>query len=147
MPDIIYLLQPDGVVEELPQDKAAQYKIVDGETDPATVTPADLQGDPQSDPLVIAFNGVADGRGFSFIKALRQDLGYTGKVYASGFINPDQLSFAFQCGFDGVLVSPDRWEVYSAEGWQSALNPVVNLSYSLTQSQPIQSIWQQRHGI
>ena len=142
MPEIIYLLQADGAIKELPASTATLYKYLDGETDPATVTLADVQ----ANPLVIAFNGAADGRGFSFIKAIRHDAGYRDPVYASGHINPDQLSLAFQCGFDGVLVSTRRWEAYGAEGWRSALNPVVNLSYSLTESQPIGSIWQQRHG-
>ena len=141
MPEIIYLLQPDGNIEELQADKAADYKCLDGETDPATVTLADVQ----ANPLVIAFNGAADGRGFSFIKAIRHDAGYRDPVYASGHINPDQLSLAFQCRFDGVLVGPDRWESYGSDTWQSALNPLVNLSYAQTESQPIRSIWQQRH--
>lgn len=143
MPEIIYLLQADGTVGELPAEEATLYKCLDGETDPASVDFADIQGE----PLLIAFNGVADGRGFSFVKSIRQDHGYQGLVYASGYINPDQLSFAFQCGFDGVLVNPDRWEAYGAESWQSVLNPVVKLSYSLTESQPVRSIWQQRHAI
>ena len=142
MPEIIYLLRPDGAIEELQAEKANLYKYLDGETDPATVTLADVQ----ANPLVIAFNGAADGRGFSFIKAIRHDPGYRDPVYASGHINPDQLSLAFQCGFDGVLVSTRQWEAYGAEVWRSALNPLVNLSYSLTESQPIGSIWQQRHG-
>ncbi len=147
MPEIIYLLQADGAIKELPASTATLYKYLDGETDPATMNVADLQTGVQAEPLVIAFNGVADGRGFSFINSIRRDLGYHGPVYASGYINPDQLSFAFQCGFDAVLVNPERWEAYSAEVWQTALNPVVNLSYSLTESQPVRSIWQQRHGI
>jgi len=147
MPEIIYLLQADGAIEELPASIATLYKYLDGETDPATISSADLQTGAKAEPLVIAFNGVADGRGFSFINFIRRDLDYHGPVYAGGYINPDQLSFAFQCGFDGVLVSPERWEDYSAKVWQSALIPVVNLSYSLTEAQPVRSIWQQRHGI
>ena len=142
MPEVIYLLQPDGVVEELQAQTATLYKYIDGETDPATVTPSDVN----FDPLVISFNGVADGRGFSLLSALRQSAGFSGRIYAGGLLNPDQLSFAFQCGFDGVLVSPDRWESYGADCWQSSLNPMVDLSYSLTGSQSVQSIWQQRHA-
>ena len=143
MPEIIYLLQADGEIEELAVEKATLYQVMDGETDPAAIGLADIQ----AEPLVIAFNGVADGRGFSLVKAVRQDLGYRGRVYASGFLNPDQLSFALQCGFDGVLVNPERWETYSAEVWRSALNPLVNLSYSLTESRLVRSVWQRRHGI
>jgi len=90
MPEIIYLLQADGEIEELAAEKATIYQVMDGETDPASIGLADIQ----AEPLVIAFNGVADGRGFSLVKAVRQDLGYRGRVYASGFLNPDQLSFA-----------------------------------------------------
>jgi len=145
MPEIKYLLQPDGVVEELPADKATLFICLDGESNSTTESLADSLANSLSEPVVIAFNGVADGRGFSLIKALRQNLGYSGQVYASGYINPDQLSFAFQCGFDGVLVNPDRWDAYGSEAWKSALNPVVNLSYSVTESRPVRSIWQQRH--
>ena len=78
MPEVIYLLQPDGVVEELQAQTATLYKYIDGETDPATVTPSDVN----FDPLVIAFNGVADGRGFSLLSALRQSAGFSGRIYA-----------------------------------------------------------------
>ena len=97
------------------------------------------------DVTVVQFNGVADGRGFSQARALRE-AGYSGHLYAGGFINPDQLSMVFQTGFDGVLVSAERWQDYSEESWLSALEPVVNLSYALTASSQHRSIWQARHG-
>jgi len=139
MPEVTYLLKPDGTIEELPKDSETHYHFIDGETDPiALELPAD-------EPIVIAFNGAADGRGFSLVNTLRQNCEYHGHLYAAGFINPDQLSFAFQTGFDGVLVSADRWEEYGVDSWRAALGPVVNLSYALMQSDSIESIWQRRH--
>jgi len=94
MSEIVYLLKSDGVVDELSIDESSTFKSFAGEADCADIT----QSDVQSDPLVINFNGVADGRGFSLVKFLRAKLQVSGKIYAGGFINPDQLSFAFQTG-------------------------------------------------
>lgn len=114
---------------------------IDGEIDPLSLAELNLA----IDKLAVDFNGVADGRGFSQAKAVR-DIGYQGSLYAAGYINPDQLSLAFQTGFDGVLVSAVRWADYGEDVWTEALAPIVNHSYAITSSSAHRSIWQLRHS-
>lgn len=146
MPEVIYLLKPDGSIEELPAEHAALYETLNGETDPAALSHAEQCYKVTTGPVVIAFNGAADGRGFSLLNSLRYSIDEDCLVYAGGHINPDQLSLAFQSGFDGVLVGCDRWHQYGSASWQSALSPVVDLSYALTRSHAVESIWQRRHS-
>ncbi len=142
MSNTIRLLNADGTIEELDAIEASQFMYLDGEIDLAQLNANVIT----AGPLVIEFNGVADGRGFSLAKAVQGSLNYGGRLYAAGFVNPDQLSLAFQTGFHGVLVSDERWEDYGSESWQSALSPIVNLSYAGTQSPKLKSIFQMRHG-
>lgn len=140
MAEQVHVLYRDGRIEAQDAKTTDSYQQVDGETDPKTLTPFD------SISIVVRFNSIADGRGFSLVKSIRRDLAYQGNIYASGDINPDQLSYAFQVGFDAVLVSPERWQEYGESSWRSAVSPVVKLSYSQTKSESLQSIWQKRHA-
>lgn len=113
----------------------------------------DLDASPLSDQLQVVggwsgiikieFQSSADGRGFSLLSRLRQ-LFPDATIFATGELNPDQLSMALQCGFDGVVVSEPRWLQYGEAVWQAALVPVVNLSYRTTAGKAISSIWQRR---
>lgn len=141
MSDAVRLLNKDGKVSQPDAVAVSLLLRINGEADPANAETVNHH----ADVVVVEFNGVADGRGFSLIKALR-DSGFKGKVYAGGFINPDQLSLVFQTGFDGALVCGESWRDYGEESWLSALTPVVNLSYTITESGQHRSIWQQRHS-
>lgn len=141
MSESVRLLRADSNSEMLDVETISSLRCIDGETDALALDDVDLS----VTQLVVEFNGVADGRGFSLLKALR-DAGYGGQLYAAGYINPDQLSLAFQTGFDGVLVSQDRWDDYGEAAWESALSPVVSLSYAVTDSPRHRSIWQTRHS-
>ena len=139
MAEQIHVLYRDGRIETPDEKTTRDYTQVDGETDPNSLTTFNSQS------LVVQFNSIADGRGFSLVKSIRQDCAYQGEIIASGNINPDQLSYAFQVGFDAVLVSAEKWREYGEDSWRSAVSPLVKLSYSQTQSESLQSIWQQRH--
>ncbi len=143
MSDIIRLLKADGSIDELEAQSVSAFEHLDGETDAATLHATAIA----TDPLVIEFNGVADGRGFSLANMVLENLDYQGRLYAAGYVNPDQLSLAFQTGFHGVLVSAERWEDYGSDSWLTALSPLVKLSYAGTQSPALQSIWQMRHKL
>ena len=52
--------------------------------------------------LIIEFAAFTDGRGFSHARKLRQ-LGFDGKLLASGDVLSDQLEFLRSCGFDEIL--------------------------------------------
>ena len=139
MSDVTRVLKKDGSIDELTASDIASIKKIDGESDPSAL------GEWGGEVLLIEFNGVADGRGFSLAHTVLRDKGYQGSLYAGGYVNPDQLSYAFQTGFDGVLVSAERWSDYGAEAWQSVLEPLVSLSYASTSSPALKSIWQIRH--
>ncbi len=94
--------------------------------------------------LLIEFQSVADGRGFSSAAELRENDGYKGLLYACGRLNPDQLTLAFQCGFDGMVVDEQGWVSYGEAAWQQALKPVVDSGYAQTRWNAIDSIWMLR---
>ncbi len=97
--------------------------------------------------IVLNFTSSADGRGFSMAAALRERLGYTGKLYAGGQLIPDQLSLAFQCGFDAVIVDSEQWRRYGSESWMKGLNPDVSRSYLRSHRDDFESIWEHRAGL
>ena len=58
-------------------------------------------------PLIgIAFPAFNDGRGFSLARRLRE-LGYQGRLRATGRLIADQYAMARRVGFDEVEVAPD----------------------------------------
>lgn len=109
--------------------------------------PDDLgnQGDlgKQGNAIMVEFASSADGRGFSVAASLRNK-GFADRLIASGELLPDQVSMAFQCGYDGVLVTPEQVERYGFDAWQGALNPEVNLAYAPAKFARVKSIWKQR---
>lgn len=72
------------------------------------------------DLVTIDFPAFTDGRGFSLAHELRQTYKYTGEVWASGHLIPDQYVFARQCGFDAVLVDEKYFARQSAADWAEA---------------------------
>ena len=94
--------------------------------------------------IVVKFTSSADGRGFSMAAAIRDGRGYNGKLIAGGQLIPDQLSLAFQCGFDAVIVENGLWSGYGEDAWMRALNPNVNRSYVQSHSRGFESIWESR---
>ena len=137
----VRLLASDGQITVLRDETLSSWQRIDGEIDPAKLASFSLA----VSTLVVDFNGAADGRGYSLAKALR-DAGFKGRLYAGGYINPDQLSMVLQTGFDGVLAAPDRWVDYGEVSWKSALTPIVRLSYAFTNSVHHRSIWHSRHS-
>jgi len=97
-----------------------------------------------SESIEVDFLSSADGRAFSLPRFLKTQCSYQGRVIATGKINPDQLSYALQCGFDGVVVDEDRWDTYGEQAWLAALHPEVSFSYATTSSSAVYSIWAQR---
>lgn len=92
----------------------------------------------------VRFLSSADGRAFSLPRYLRDRLHFEGKIFASGKINPDQLSMALQCGFTGVLVGEEDWIGYGESAWLAALRPQVSYSYAASHSDSVMSIWTRR---
>lgn len=66
----------------------------------------------------IAFPAMADGRGFSIARRLRQ-LGYHGRLRAVGHIIPDQLRAAMRVGFDELEISDEQAARQPESQWKS----------------------------
>ena len=58
------------------------------------------------DLIRIPFPSAQDGRGFSLARRLR-DLGYRGRLRASGQVISDQFRYALDCGFDEVEIDDE----------------------------------------
>ncbi|ARE42298.1 putative sulfite oxidoreductase (plasmid) [Rhodovulum sp. P5] len=59
----------------------------------------------------IVFPHFADGRGFTLARRLRQ-LGFAGRLRASGHVLPDQVRHAWRTGFDEVELADGAGDVH-----------------------------------
>jgi uncharacterized protein (DUF934 family) len=67
--------------------------------------PAPLAADLDKLPLVaVDFPLFTDGRGFSYGRALREQLGYKGEVRAVGQFIRDQMYYLSRCGFNAYAI-------------------------------------------
>jgi uncharacterized protein (DUF934 family) len=79
-------------------------------TDDVSVLQADLD---RLGLIVLEFPKYTDGRAYSQARILRERLGYTGELRATGQVLLDQLLFMQRCGFDAfVLNRPDAEETW-----------------------------------
>ena len=70
-------------------------------------------------PLIgIDFPAFSDGRGFSLARRLRE-LGYRGRLRATGRLIADQYAMARRVGFDEVQVAPDIAARQPQEQWRA----------------------------
>ena len=69
--------------------------------------------------VLVSLSAHADGRAFSLPALLenRPDL----KFYATGDLIPEQATYLFACGYEGLVLSSDYLESYGREHWLSAL--------------------------
>lgn len=70
--------------------------------------------------ITVPFPSSADGRGFSLAGKLR-DMGYTGRLRATGALIPDQFAFALRCGFDEVEISDEQAQRQPVTQWLELL--------------------------
>lgn len=92
----------------------------------------------------VEFVSSADGRGFSWPHQLRSKSHYEGKIYATGKINPEQVTLALQVGFDGILITDTAWSEYGETQWRDTGASVITVSYGSYVRDSIQSIWNLR---
>jgi len=77
-----------------------------------------LAGEIQSFELVaLEFPKFTDGRAYSQARLLRERLGFTGELRATGQVLPDQLLFMQRCGFDAFEIAKGA----ALEAWRKAL--------------------------
>lgn len=56
----------------------------------------------------VNFPKLADGRGYSIARLLRERFAYTGEIRALGDVLQDQLFFMKRCGFDAYALREDK---------------------------------------
>lgn len=74
--------------------------------------------------ISVAFPSFADGRGFSLARRLR-DLGFLGRLRASGPVIADQFGYLLACGFDEVAVPDAVAGRQPAAQWLAQLTAVT----------------------
>ncbi len=58
--------------------------------------------------IAINFPKFVDGRGYSYARVLREQLGFEGELRAIGDVLHDQLFFLKRCGFDAYAIREDK---------------------------------------
>jgi uncharacterized protein (DUF934 family) len=92
---------------------------------PNDADPRDLAGRFDDLALIsVAFPSFADGRGFSIGRVLRE-LGYRGRLRASGPVIADQFAYLLECGFDEAKVTDGVARRQPAERWVGQLSKVT----------------------
>lgn len=76
------------------------------------------------DLVAIEFSTVADGRGYSTARLLRDRHGFSGELRAVGHIIRDMFPFLHRCGFDAVEARNDR----DANAWGESVG-AINVAY------------------
>ena len=98
------------------------YGVVTSDSDVEDLDEARLR----HDLIIIDFPSMADGRGFSLARLLREK-GYQGTLYAAGGLICDQYRHARQSGFDGVLLTKEQANKMPEQHW---LEQVARVSVS-----------------
>ncbi|MEC8261954.1 MAG: DUF934 domain-containing protein [Pseudomonadota bacterium] len=60
----------------------------------------------KSSVVAIRFYRFSDGRGFTIARRLREALGHSGAILASGHLIPDQAGYLRRCGFSHAEIAP-----------------------------------------
>ncbi len=79
---------------------------------------------PYFDLVAIEFSSVADGRGYSTARLLRDRYGFSGELRAVGHIIRDIFPFLHRCGFDAVEARSER----DAAAWRESIG-AINVAY------------------
>jgi uncharacterized protein (DUF934 family) len=73
--------------------------------------------------IVLEFPKFTDGRAYTQARLLRERLGYTGELRASGAVYVDQIPFMLRCGFDSFASTQKGFEeaLATARKWFSVV--------------------------
>lgn len=72
------------------------------------------------DLVVLDFPKFTDGRAYSQVRLLRERLGFSGAIRATGQVLRDQLSLMLRCGFDEFEMADDD----AVESWARAAHEI-----------------------
>jgi uncharacterized protein (DUF934 family) len=133
----MWILHASGTlerIEDAPQTITLDPEVADNDAVPVGT----------NQPVAITFKSIADGRGFSLARRLREAHGPDLKLIATGHVLPDQARHAFQSGFDQVLISDKEMERFGRQAWDAALQNAVRSLYLGETSGG--GIWARRHS-
>ena len=71
--------------------------------------------------IAVRFAAFSDGRGFTLAKQLRE-MGFTGRLRATGSVLPDQYAMARRNGFDEVEISDELAQRTGEHAWLARAN-------------------------
>ncbi len=60
--------------------------------------------------IAVDFPVFTDGRGFSYARELREQLGFNGEIRAIGGFIRDQLNYLYRCGFNAFALEDENLE-------------------------------------
>lgn len=67
--------------------------------------------------VALDFPVYKDGRAYSYARRLRDEMGFTGEIRATGNVLRDQFLFMLRCGFDAFEIQKER----DIAAWKDAL--------------------------
>ena len=96
--------------------------------------------------ISVGFPSFADGRGFSIGRCLRQ-LGYEGRLRATGPVIADQFAYLLACGYDEAAIPDSVAERQPVEQWLAQLTRIsAGYQRGLATSSAARSILDARTG-
>lgn len=108
------------LLEEALEQRTSVGVMIKNDTDPVSLAGVF----PRLGLIDIDFPSFADGRGFSLARRLR-DLGYKGRLRASGPVIADQFAHLLACGFDEVRTTAEIAQRQPAEIWKAQLSKIT----------------------
>lgn len=86
---------------------------------PNDADPEDIRDDlGRFEVIALDFPAFADGRAYSQARIIRERLGFTGELRATGDVLRDQFLYLVRCGFDALVVRDEK----AASEWKEAVN-------------------------
>jgi uncharacterized protein (DUF934 family) len=105
------IVTDDGFADDDWQDDEVCH--LNGDDDPLEAIPRSRD----AAKVIITFDGVHDGRGFSLARRLRE-AGFDGHLRAKGPLVADQWRHLRQTGFDSLMLNPEQVKKMPLQVWR-----------------------------
>jgi len=136
------LLENTGRHRSVAATEYESLRVIDI-TDPVDAV-AQILSLPSGSVALLELGNTADGRAFSVIGELSANGSVSCAVWVGGALIPDQVTLAFQCGADAVVLTNDSWLARGEAAWLATLEPAVSLGYRQSVWSAVGDIRQQR---
>jgi len=134
------VLEVNGSV--LSSEELSGISVIDS-ADPSAAL-ADIDALASGQVALLKLPVSADGRAFSVLGHVKASNNTPRPIWLGGDLLPDQVTLAFQCGADAVVVSKANWEKRGETAWYAALNPLVTLGYRQSRCPQVADVSQLR---